>query len=191
LKVKTWGNNSAPKQDDPVRVDFWFNSEMLADYDNKPASYIFSASTVPTESVSLSMTYNGVTRALSPTVGWDLQDYWIGPGNYKDMVVMNVYEFLGGYGAQRKANLDLAFADDSIPVLREAMLGHTVAKVSLIGAVSTFYYQGQVGGKTYDSKLTFSPRSFAIAPVPEPETWAMMLLGLGVVGYAARRRAAR
>jgi hypothetical protein len=26
------------------------------------------------------------------------------------------------------------------------------------------------------------------APVPEPETWAMMLLGLGVVGLWARRR---
>jgi hypothetical protein len=39
--------------------------------------------------------------------------------------------------------------------------------------------------------LTYQPTSFSIAPVPEPETWAMMLLGLGVVGYAARRRAAR
>jgi hypothetical protein len=27
-----------------------------------------------------------------------------------------------------------------------------------------------------------------IAPVPEPETWAMLLAGLGLVGYAARRR---
>jgi hypothetical protein len=27
------------------------------------------------------------------------------------------------------------------------------------------------------------------APVPEPETWAMMLAGLGVVGAAVRRRA--
>lgn len=26
------------------------------------------------------------------------------------------------------------------------------------------------------------------APVPEPETWAMLLAGLGLVGYAARRR---
>ena len=26
------------------------------------------------------------------------------------------------------------------------------------------------------------------APVPEPETWAMMLTGLGLLGFAARRR---
>ena len=32
--------------------------------------------------------------------------------------------------------------------------------------------------------------SYAVAaqPVPEPETWAMMLAGLGMVGYALRRR---
>ncbi|MCU0840382.1 MAG: PEPxxWA-CTERM sorting domain-containing protein [Thiobacillaceae bacterium] len=28
-------------------------------------------------------------------------------------------------------------------------------------------------------------------PIPEPETWAMLLAGLGLVGWAARRRAAR
>jgi len=31
--------------------------------------------------------------------------------------------------------------------------------------------------------------SFSMAPVPEPETWAMLLAGLGLVGFAARRRA--
>ena len=30
-----------------------------------------------------------------------------------------------------------------------------------------------------------------VAPVPEPETYALMLAGLGLVGFAARRRAAR
>ena len=28
----------------------------------------------------------------------------------------------------------------------------------------------------------------AAAPVPEPETWAMLLAGLGLVGFSARRR---
>ena len=30
-----------------------------------------------------------------------------------------------------------------------------------------------------------------VAPVPEPETWAMLLAGLGLVGFAARRRGLR
>lgn len=29
----------------------------------------------------------------------------------------------------------------------------------------------------------------SVTPVPEPETWALMLAGLGLVGFAARRRA--
>ncbi|MDP2788389.1 MAG: PEPxxWA-CTERM sorting domain-containing protein [Pseudomonadota bacterium] len=30
--------------------------------------------------------------------------------------------------------------------------------------------------------------NFLLAPVPEPETWAMLLAGLGLVGWAARQR---
>ena len=30
--------------------------------------------------------------------------------------------------------------------------------------------------------------NFAVAPVPEPATWAMMLLGFGGIGFAMRRR---
>lgn len=38
----------------------------------------------------------------------------------------------------------------------------------------------QVGG-------TFTLRSNSVPPVPEPATWAMMLVGFGAVGYAIRR----
>ena len=32
--------------------------------------------------------------------------------------------------------------------------------------------------------------SFTAAPVPEPESWALLMAGLGLIGYAARRRSA-
>jgi hypothetical protein len=38
------------------------------------------------------------------------------------------------------------------------------------------------------SEVGFAPTVLTAAPVPEPETYAMMLAGLGLVGFAARRR---
>jgi hypothetical protein len=46
-------------------------------------------------------------------------------------------------------------------------------------------FTGGTGGATADQRIT----SFAVtAPVPEPETYAMLLAGLGVMGAIARRR---
>lgn len=42
-------------------------------------------------------------------------------------------------------------------------------------------FHGETGG--------YRAAFFAVEPVPEPETWAMLLAGLGLVGWAARRRA--
>ncbi|MCB2004741.1 MAG: PEP-CTERM sorting domain-containing protein [Rhodoferax sp.] len=36
-----------------------------------------------------------------------------------------------------------------------------------------------------------NPGQFILAAVPEPETYAMLLAGLGVIGSIARRRRAR
>lgn len=55
-----------------------------------------------------------------------------------------------------------------------------------IGGVN---YVAQIGALTpypaYGLKVTLD---VAAAPVPEPETYAMLLAGLGLVGFAARRR---
>jgi hypothetical protein len=37
-------------------------------------------------------------------------------------------------------------------------------------------------------RIAFHGDSIVFAPVPEPETWAMLLAGLGLVGWMARRR---
>ncbi|MGI4880492.1 MAG: FxDxF family PEP-CTERM protein [Janthinobacterium lividum] len=49
----------------------------------------------------------------------------------------------------------------------------------------TIAYTGTVGGKpaSVGSSITF-----ALAAVPEPASWALMVAGFGLVGFAARRR---
>lgn len=47
--------------------------------------------------------------------------------------------------------------------------------------------QQSTKGRT-DAILTAVSYNFAVAAVPEPETYAMMIAGLGLVGFAARRR---
>lgn len=46
----------------------------------------------------------------------------------------------------------------------------------------------QTGKGRTDTALTNVSYNFAVTAVPEPETYAMMIAGLGLVGFAARRR---
>ena len=48
---------------------------------------------------------------------------------------------------------------------------------------------GVSDGTTF-SGLAFAPTGAPVAPVPEPATWAMMLVGFGAVGFGLRRRKA-
>ena len=57
---------------------------------------------------------------------------------------------------------------------------------------STLTYDGSVTSGTIDMSLTLAGILVAATqPVPEPETWAMLLAGLSLVGFRCRRRAAR
>ncbi len=46
---------------------------------------------------------------------------------------------------------------------------------------------GAIVGAAYNNQLHVQ-RAFVLAPVPEPETYAMMLAGLGMLGWLARRK---
>lgn len=49
-------------------------------------------------------------------------------------------------------------------------------------------FQGGVSVGEFDATITSMTVSASLAPVPEPETYAMLLAGLGLVGFMARRR---
>jgi hypothetical protein len=58
------------------------------------------------------------------------------------------------------------------------------------------FSDGSIARVTFSGSTTANPASFSFnstpvgvaAAVPEPATWAMMILGMGAVGYAMRRR---
>ena len=49
-------------------------------------------------------------------------------------------------------------------------------------------YQTLISGVLTTSTPTLSTFGVTITPVPEPEIWAMMVVGMGLLGYRLRRR---
>lgn len=77
---------------------------------------------------------------------------------------------------------DLAFFARSTPV-QIAALGGTTGSVSVAGG--GVLLQARETGTFAGGRITFLIADIA---VPEPATWAMMLIGFGAVGFAMRRR---
>jgi hypothetical protein len=55
-------------------------------------------------------------------------------------------------------------------------------------AVGTTYTLAVLGSSLGGTPLPNYAGSFTVTPVPEPEEWAMMLLGAGLVSYQVRRK---
>jgi hypothetical protein len=58
-------------------------------------------------------------------------------------------------------------------------------QVIVSGANNTLFVSGTTGGNAaFSGNLSFAAQS----AVPEPATWAFMLVGFGAVGYSMRKR---
>jgi hypothetical protein len=68
---------------------------------------------------------------------------------------------------------------------RVAQIGTTSANGGTTGTAGTFRISEYYDGVSY----TNLQLNGSVAAVPEPETYAMLLAGLGLLGFAARRRA--
>lgn len=128
----------------------------------------------------------------------------------------NVGQFSRNYGALNTfqillvdrnetgaGNFDIVFNYDDIQFGRNASAGYNAGQN---GAAGTFYeLPGSLGGEAFvnggafaltgnsnvgiDGRYVFSVRNGAVLPgIPEPATWALMIMGFGAVGGAMRRR---
>jgi len=70
-----------------------------------------------------------------------------------------------------------------------AISGAAGGSFAIGGTISGAEGETFLGGNTLDAPpVTLALRAPAVAAVPEPATWAMMLVGFGVVGFSLRRR---
>ncbi|SEN85927.1 PEP-CTERM protein-sorting domain-containing protein [Duganella sp. CF517] len=164
-----------------------------------------SASTTSTVPV---ITYNN-QWPISPWIGNDASSKWITPtadqAQSFDAWSTGTYTYslsfdLSGYNAGTAAFNARVAADNSVVVLLNnqtissasgftgwndfAAHGGFVAGVNKLDFVVTNWAQN--GGNPTGLRVEFTDST--VAPVPEPETYAMMLGGLALVGAIARRR---
>ena len=65
---------------------------------------------------------------------------------------------------------------------------YTSAATTFVTPTLTVFGNGAKFNLASNGALSYS--TTAIAPIPEADTWAMMLLGLGFMGFVARRKQA-
>lgn len=105
--------------------------------------------------------------------------YSIGAGNSPlTLVTSSFITALGG-------NNGIAYNGTNFYVSNEQT--HIVSKYTAAGA---FVSQANLDPNSRYENWTFASQDIVPAPVPEPETYALMLAGLGVLGFVARRRKA-
>ena len=70
---------------------------------------------------------------------------------------------------------------------------YNVASTAFVNAITSLSRFGTPGtpGSGFTVNNGGGNLNFQMAPIPEPETYALMLAGLGAIGWAARRRNAR
>ena len=105
-------------------------------------------------------------------------------------VSLTISTILSGSASPNPTNIDfgtvlfnsVAFA---LSPTGDAEFGSLLNQMLVAGGTNTISVAGTTGGNaSYRGTLSFSN----VAAVPEPGTWALMLVGFGAIGFSMRRR---
>ncbi len=101
--------------------------------------------------------------------------------------VVNVFSGLNGTGALLgSAPITAQYNTNCSASSKAGYCNWTASGVSFAGVARSISFGGAANNTAFDN-VTFGSAT-ATGAVPEPATWAMMILGFGVVGGAMRRR---
>ncbi|MBS0312224.1 MAG: PEPxxWA-CTERM sorting domain-containing protein, partial [Proteobacteria bacterium] len=163
-------SNGALLSRDAVDVAPWGGS---ISFDNASTNWYFGLTTAGLNSSEYDF-YSVAVHELAHVLGFGASD------SFKALTFGS--DFIGASTGSVALSADLAhWADGTLS---------TVNGVSQETAMSPAIYNGQ---RKYFTALDFAAMQdigWQVTAVPEADTWAMLLAGLGLVGFAARRRTA-
>lgn len=157
-------------------------------YDPRNGSFVSvkQANSMEVRAGSLSFASGGGASTMAPLFDAAL----LGLASLSDVQTLAPVDALAGTAA---ADNLLILSLDSRKLLEVNRSGQVLSSFNLSGVTTQ-----AIEGVTVDEKGiiylvaedtgTPNSRLFVLTPVPEPETWALMLAGLSLLGVAARRR---
>ena len=150
------------------------------------------AASVPANAQALNFTLSGARNATFTLSSSTPNSFTTNAVVGDQIFFNNVAGIFGGsagtgnisFGTNTIADLNIQSSNLDFTQLFGSAILFTGSPSSPTFALGTFNLSG--GFTSGASTLTISQA--AVAAVPEPGTWAMMLLGFGAVGFAVRRR---
>jgi hypothetical protein len=155
------------------------------------ASMASAAVTVTnTGGVTTTNTVNGATQS---TVDWSANPVGTSFTGFIEFTntLAGLYEITVGTSTPNGVITDASFTGLGGSPVIASMTANTTNNITLgpVSNVDAGDYRVSFGGTTPTGGVATGNLTFQLIPVPEPATWAMMLIGFAGIGMTLRRRA--